>query len=124
MNNDEWPIVNELLEIRAGDVYQFARALLDRFALTHVFITRSGEGCIAIARDSAVEEPGVTVTVADTVGAGDAFSAAMIVGLLAQWPLGEVARFANRAGALVASYPGAMPHVTEALAAIRADFGG
>lgn len=124
LNDDEWPTLNELLEVRSSDALGFARALMEQFALSHVFITRGGEGCLAVSGESAVDAAGVTVTVADTVGAGDAFSAGMIVGLLEQWPLGDVAHFANRVGALVASYPGAMPQVAEAVAAIRADFEG
>lgn len=124
LNDEEWPQLNELLEVRATDPLGFSRAMLARFDLTHVFITRGGEGCLAVTGTSVVEEAGVATEVADTVGAGDAFSAALIVGLLSGWPLGEVAHCANRVGALVASYPGAMPQVAEAMAAIRADYGG
>ena len=45
---------------------------------------------------------------ADTVGAGDAFAAAFMHGLSSNRPLREVAAFANRVGALVASRHGAI----------------
>ena len=52
---------------------------------------------------------GERVTVADTVGAGDAFAAAFLHGLRERWPTSQIARFANRVGALVASRSGAIP---------------
>jgi fructokinase len=58
-----------------------------------------------------VDVPGAAIQVADTVGAGDAFTAAFISGMLRGWNLNEIARFANQAGALVASRKGAMPDV-------------
>jgi len=62
------------------------------------------------------------VEVVDAVGAGDAFTAAWIVARLSRWPPESQARFANRVGALVASRPGAMPPLGDALAAIRSEF--
>jgi fructokinase len=43
------------------------------------------------------------------VGAGDAFAAAFLHGLSRQWGIEEIAVFANRVGAIVASRAGAMP---------------
>ncbi len=52
---------------------------------------------------------GFTVTVADTVGAGDAFAAGFLHGLDSGWPVERIACFANALGAIVASRPGATP---------------
>jgi len=49
------------------------------------------------------------VKVADTVGAGDAFSAAFVHGIGQGWDAAVTGRFANAVGALVASRPGATP---------------
>jgi len=46
------------------------------------------------------------------VGAGDAFAAAFMHGLSLNRPLREIAAFANRVGALVASRHGAIPDWT------------
>jgi fructokinase len=56
-----------------------------------------------------LEAPGYRITVADTVGAGDAFAAALLHGIQSGCPPQEVADFANRLGALVASRPGGTP---------------
>ncbi len=61
-----------------------------------------------------MEAAGYPVEVADTVGAGDAFAAAFLHGLINRWDLAEIARFSNRVGALVASRPGAIPDWTPA----------
>ena len=58
-----------------------------------------------------VHAAGRRVTVADSVGAGDAFTAALISARLRGWPLERTARLANEVGALVAARPGAMPDV-------------
>jgi fructokinase len=60
--------------------------------------------------DDYVEAPGVPVAVADTVGAGDAFAAGFVHGLVAGWSAPKVAEFSNRIGAMVAGVPGAIPH--------------
>ena len=56
-----------------------------------------------------VECPGNAITLADAVGAGDAFSAALIYGLMMEWDLDRVAAFANQLGSLVASRHGGIP---------------
>jgi 5-dehydro-2-deoxygluconokinase len=52
---------------------------------------------------STVEVPPVPVKVLNGLGAGDAFGGALCHGLLAGWGLERVMRFANAAGAIVAS---------------------
>lgn len=50
--------------------------------------------------------------VVDTVGAGDAFAATFMHGLSEGWPLRQIAKFANRVGAIVTSRHGAIPDWT------------
>ena len=82
-----------------------------------VCVTLGSRGCAVFAKGQYHEEPGCPIKVADTVGAGDAFAAAFLHGLTSQWHVAEIARFANRVGALVASKPGAIPDWTLAEAA-------
>jgi fructokinase len=90
----------------------FCREGVARYGWRAVAVTLGASGCAVLAHDSYVEESGCAVDVADTVGAGDAFAAAFMHGLDADWPLREVAKFANRVGALVASRHGAIPDWT------------
>ena len=118
LNIDEVGVLAGLLETTSADPGGLAAALRDRYDVELVCVTRADKGCLVMGTDEQVDLPGVTVKVADAVGAGDAFTAALISGCLRGWPLPATARFANRVGALVASRPGAMPIITEELGAL------
>jgi fructokinase len=119
LNDDELRILHHVF-LFDGDADTFVTWLIDEFDLRLVCVTRGADGCHLRSPDDAVDVPGRHVTVADTVGAGDAFTAAMVHHLLRGRPLGETADFANRVGAYVASCPGATPPLPpELLAAAR-----
>jgi 5-dehydro-2-deoxygluconokinase len=61
------------------------------------------EGVLAASSEETVVVPAVQVEVVNGLGAGDGFGGALCHGLLAGWPLERTLRFANAAGALVAS---------------------
>jgi sugar/nucleoside kinase (ribokinase family) len=77
-------------------------------------VTRGENGCIVGNRQEVFELAGHPVAVADTVGAGDAFSAALLTQHLEGKPLAEAARFANAYAAAVASKPGGTPRIDRA----------
>lgn len=86
-------------------------------ANTHVPLvcrTRGADGCDVWAWGQAINIPGIPVRVADTVGAGDAFTAALLTQYLEGKPLADAARFANAYAAVVASKPGGTPRVERA----------
>jgi fructokinase len=86
-----------------------------------VCITRGANGSALITTDSHHEHPGFSVKVADTVGAGDAFTAALVHHALRGSSLAMMNTAANRMGAWVASQEGAMPPADpEVLAEVRA----
>jgi len=60
-------------------------------------------GVLAVDRAGQVEVPPVPVNVVNGIGAGDAFGGALCHGLLAGWDTERVMRYANAAGAIVAS---------------------
>jgi 5-dehydro-2-deoxygluconokinase len=60
-------------------------------------------GVLASTGTERLEVPPVPVEVVNGLGAGDAFGGALCHGLLAGWELGATMRFANAAGAIVAS---------------------
>jgi fructokinase len=74
-----------------------------------VCVTKGAAGCAVYWEDRVVACPGVAVNVADTVGAGDAFSAAFLHHYCAGCDPETSAAFANRIGAVVASQRGAVP---------------
>ncbi|MFG2073481.1 5-dehydro-2-deoxygluconokinase [Nonomuraea maritima] len=92
------------VEVAVGvrDPEAAAQALLD--AGVRVAIVKMGpEGVFArTAEESARVEP-MEVKVVNGIGAGDAFGGALCLGLLRGWPLERTLRFANAAGAFVAT---------------------
>jgi sugar/nucleoside kinase (ribokinase family) len=75
-------------------------------------VTRGKRGCVVGNRQGHVEIPGIPVSVADSVGAGDAFAAALLTQTLEGKPLSDAARFANAYAAAVACKPGGTPVVS------------
>ena len=66
-------------------------------------VTRGAEGALAVSAHEQVEvRPDPDLQVVDPVGAGDAFSAALILGLLRRWPLDQTMQRAQAfAGGMV-----------------------
>ena len=94
-----------LVPLRAG-----AMCLLREFlTLKMVAVTRGGEGSLLVTREAWDQHPGIATKVADTIGAGDAFTAAMTHYLLRGASLSTLNEAGNRWGSWVASQAGAMP---------------
>ena len=66
-------------------------------------VKQGPRGVLGRSRSETVEVPPAPVQVVNGLGAGDGFGGALCHGLLAGWPLERVLRFANAAGAIVAS---------------------
>lgn len=124
MNDAEVPQVMTLLglppeeELTPAALRMGAERLLAEFpALQLVAITRGGNGSLLVTRDAWHEHPGVPAQVEDTIGAGDAFTAALTHYLLRGASLEVLNEAGNRWGSWVASQSGAMPPLTEAVRA-------
>jgi fructokinase len=124
MNDAEVPQVLGLLGLPAvdesspGHLRLGAERLLMEFpTLDLVAVTRGGEGSLLVRREEWHEHPGIAVQVADTIGAGDAFTAAMTHYLLRGSDLATLNEAGNRWGGWVASQSGAMPALPDAVRA-------
>ncbi|GAA1979351.1 5-dehydro-2-deoxygluconokinase [Terrabacter lapilli] len=84
-----------------SDPRRAARALLAA-GVELAVVTQGRRGVLAMTPSEEVFVDGFPVTVVNGLGAGDAFQAALVHGLLAGWDLARVTHFANVAGALVA----------------------
>jgi fructokinase len=58
------------------------RSLLTRFGLHLVVMTRGAEGALFVSPNGVIDQPGIPTKVVDTVGAGDSFTAAFVLGIL------------------------------------------
>ncbi|MEU1704009.1 5-dehydro-2-deoxygluconokinase [Streptomyces sp. NPDC005706] len=117
-NLDEVEIATGVREPHAA-----ARALLAAGA--EIAVVKQGpKGVLAVDRTGeCAEVPPLPVTVLNGLGAGDAFGGALCHGLLAGWDLETTMRYANAAGAIVASRlecSSAMPTPAEVAAALEA----
>jgi fructokinase len=109
LNDEEVSMVDRMCGRSHATLEDFCRDYAALFGWEAVCVTRGAEGCVLLAGSEVFNSPGYRVQVADTVGAGDAFAAALVHGLGSGWSPVQVGDFANRVGALVASRPGAIP---------------
>ncbi|MFL6208486.1 MAG: PfkB family carbohydrate kinase [Pyrinomonadaceae bacterium] len=109
LNSDELTCVAAMLDTGTHGQLQTARHLLRAFNLQLVAVTRGAAGSLLVTQTEAIEHAGLRVRCADTIGAGDAFAAALAHGLLRSAPLAHISAAANRIGAWVATQTGATP---------------
>jgi fructokinase len=118
LNEHELPQIHRLLVEPGGAAAsteshdRMAGELRERLALDAVVLTRGAAGTVLYTAGGKTEGEPASYPhdpEADSVGAGDACSAGVLVGMLLGWPPARVVALANAAGAYVASQPGATP---------------
>ena len=110
-NDDELPVVAEILGL-SGSPESILRQLVSSHALRLAALTRGAKGSLLVSADGLSSDlPGTPVEVVDTVGAGDAFTAAVTLGLLAGWPLSKLHAHAERVAAFVCTRAGGTPPI-------------
>jgi fructokinase len=120
LNEAEVPRVLEMLgaTLPAADGEDLLRAgaawLLANYSMDLVAITMGADGSLLVGREEEHRRKGIHGSVADTVGAGDAFTAALVDSYLRGASLARMNEAGNRWGGWVASQPGAMPALDEA----------
>jgi fructokinase len=126
LNEIEMPVVMSLLSLEENSgsdeasLLRCARLLLDRFPLKLVCVTMGSQGSLLVTCEAHHRHHGIATEVADTVGAGDAFTAALVCFYLRGAPLAVLNEAGNRWGSWVASQRGAMPALS---ASVREDIG-
>jgi len=114
LNDAELPVLAALFGL-SGDTRTQLAALARKFALRLVVLTRGAQGSVLFDGTNWSEHPGIDVLVKDTIGAGDSFTAATVLGYLSGWKLDRINAFANEVAAFVCSHPGATPSLPEAM---------
>lgn len=112
LNSDELKILSGLYSLK-GNETELIRALLDKFSLQYVALTRGSEGSLIASKDRESGHPGYLVNVVDTVGAGDAFTAALVCGLLRNEDLDEISKLANQLASFVCTKKGAWVNIAD-----------
>ena len=113
VNDQELPVVMQGCGLpTSNDEVADAELLLQHFGMELVCVTRGPKGSLLMNKEGYSEHPGFRVPVADTVGAGDAFTAALAHHYRLGHSLNTINAAANRVGSWVASQPGATPAAT------------
>jgi len=114
LNDEELPVVASMAGVSGSDREQL-EAILSRYGLKLAILTRGAEGALMVTpagSDFAAPEPTDAVS---TVGAGDAFTAATVMGFLRGDSLDEINRHANAVAAFVCTQQGAVPPLPQSL---------
>jgi fructokinase len=109
MNEAEARVVDGLFGFHEADLRSLLQTMRQEFGNEVACITLGDRGALIGDRHTTIHSPGYHVSVVDTVGSGDAFSAGLLYKLGRGAPIGEACDFANRMGALISSKRGALP---------------
>jgi len=117
VSDEELPVLASLFGLRGSHETQL-QTLLEHFGLDLIAYTRGGSGSVLATETEIDEHPGYAIEPVNTVGAGDSFTATLIVGLLKGKSLQEVNDHANQVAAFVCSQEGATPELPESLRSV------
>ena len=108
LNEEELPTVARLCGVRATDRAELLRGLVTKYELRVAALTRGPDGALLMTPDGESECSAVPTKVQDTVGAGDAFTATMVIDFLRGVPLAAINQHANAVASFVCSHAGAV----------------
>lgn len=108
INDEEIVILSEMFGL-GSDPREACRKLIRQYSLRFVLLTKGAQGSEVISPDEVIPQGVGKVDVVDTVGAGDAFTAAFTVAYLRGDSLADAQKLAGEVTAYVCSHKGAMP---------------
>lgn len=112
MNDAELPRVAAIMDLNGDSADAQMRQMVEKFGVT-VLITCGQRGAMAADGAQLARHAGFAVAVRDTIGAGDAFTAAATSCLLRRMSLERTLEIANRWASWVATQAGGMPSIGE-----------
>ena len=107
LNEDELITIMEVDSDSTTGLFEYAREFLDRYDLELLIVTQGEHGAFCISKNDMISGSPVAATIVDTVGAGDSFSAVMILGLTHGWPLAQTLERALEFAAAICEQRGA-----------------
>ena len=111
LNDQELPVLGGMFD-QPPDPPTVAKKLFNELKMLRVIaVTRGSKGSSLYSREKVSHHDGFLTKIVDTVGAGDAFTAALAMGLLRGDDLDRINADANRLASYVCSQPGAMPPI-------------
>ena len=115
INDEELVIVSRLFEYPGIDLQDKCRSLLEKYNLKMLILTCGINGSYVFTSDEYSFLTTPKVEVADTVGAGDSFTAAFCASILKGKSMTEAHKLAVEVSAYVCTQHGAMPKLPESL---------
>lgn len=114
LNDDELVVLQDLFELPQSQESAL-KTLMDRYTLDLIACTMGPAGSLMIDQTNSCHCDGIPVTIKDTIGAGDSFTATMVMGRLNGLPLETINRLAGKVAAYVCSQLGATPSLPDEL---------
>jgi fructokinase len=115
LNDTELPTLASMLNLSGSDDEQLT-SLLRSFNLQAIAFTRGADGATLLsATGERSDLPAQPAKIVDTVGAGDAYTASLAIGLLNDAPLEGINAWGNQVAAFVCTQPGGTPHFPDQL---------
>jgi fructokinase len=108
LNEEELPILAGLLELK-GSSDHWLPVLIERYSFQMAILSKGDSGSLLLTPESYSEHSGIHTHIEDTIGAGDAFTAAAMLGFLRGLGLDDINEQANKIAAYVCSQRGGMP---------------
>lgn len=109
INDEELITVCQMFEIAEGDVEAQCKAILNHYNLRMLILTCGTNGSYVFSHKEVSFQPTPKVVVADTVGAGDSFTASFIASILRGKSIRDAHTIAVKTSAFVCTQNGAMP---------------
>jgi fructokinase len=110
LNEEELSKIAEFLALD-GDEPAIIKKIKEKYNIRLVAYTRGDKGSLLVSGGETSDHPGYSTTVVDTVGAGDAFTAVLVTGMLMGKKLDIINNAANRVASFVCSRRGATPEL-------------
>ena len=115
LNAEELALMRDLFYPNENELRFAAEKIASKFNLRVLIVTLGGEGAWAYAHKRWYKASAIEVKVADTIGAGDSFSAAFLHVYLQSQDVENALKKAVAMGAFVASHSGAIPEYDDSL---------
>lgn len=113
VNEEELALLGEMFKLEDQNEDAIIKWLFSSYSISYILMTRGENGASVLTPNQRNDIPGIKVTVKDTVGTGDAFSAGFIMEFLNSGDLLLAAQKGNELGAYVAARSGAVPEIQE-----------
>lgn len=113
-NDEELLIVKDLLGLKCENLKDLAKETIETFNLEIILCTLGSNGAFSLNQDDVFHyDPGYQISLGDTVGSGDAFSAGFVHYYMNGKEIEEALQFGNAAGAMIATTTGATAPISK-----------